>query len=288
VLALLMVALVGIALADSRNVAPHAVVRVALALLGVPAFMAGPWGTSLASSAPFWAPKQACPAFLATRPITSGSIASAKLRASWRSVVVTYVILVVGLLVSLGIGGRRDVLWQMADALRAFAPGPRALGAIALAAMIATLSTWRQFTSGLAAGLTGSKALVSVSSLGILGFILTAAVGGARLATHPEEIRLVMAAVPWLIAIMAAIKVSVSAWAFRASVRRGLMTTFEVVRASSLWLIASGSLVGLWAWVVPAKGMPVAAPVIWIALATMVPLGRVALAPLAMDWGRHR
>ncbi len=256
--------------------------------LSIPAIMAGPLGAQLPRTSPFFSPKSTCFPFLATRPMTNGTLVAAKVRSAMLSTLFSLAITILVMMLALWVGGYGDYLGRTVRDLQKIAPGPRAIGAVVLGLMLALILTWRQLTSSMVAGLTGWK---FVTDLGIWAFLGLATVvfgGGLWLSSHPRYVPYAKAAVPWVLGTYLVLKLAGSSWAFREASRRGFMTNREVLRVTAIWSAVVATLLGLAAWVLPAKALPVAAPVVWIALASMVPLGRIAMSPLALEWDRHR
>jgi hypothetical protein len=68
-------------------------------------------------------------------------------------------------------------------------------------------------------------------------------------------------------------------------VRRGLATTAEVSAVLVLWGAVGAGLFGFTAWLCPVE---VSRSLLAGIVVLLLPLGRCALAPLALEWNRHR
>ena len=83
-------------------------------------------------------------------------------------------------------------------------------------------------------------------------------------------------------------KAIVALWAFPKALGRGLIGWSTLLVAGTIWLglfaCTSALLIQLW----PSQELPVTLPVALLGVATFLPLGQFALAPLALDWNRHR
>ncbi len=80
-----------------------------------------------------------------------------------------------------------------------------------------------------------------------------------------------------------AFKVLAALWVFRILERRGLIPLGVLCGALAVWLLSAAGLFGVLYWLFRP---PVSTLAFGIVLA--LPLTRLALAPLALDWNRHR
>ena len=109
---------------------------------------------------------------------------------------------------------------------------------------------------------------------------------GCWLYINPEYQEQLWAVAPWLVVGAAIVKLLLAACVLPALRRRRLLEARALRRLLGLWLIVAVVLAGLLCWLIPANVAPrhlVAAGVV-IAL----PMVRIALAPLALNWNRHR
>src|SRR5262249_52031806 len=114
--------------------------------------------------------------------------------------------------------------------------------------------------------------------------------GGFYVIDHPDVFWVVVREPPrWLggIAIAAAmLKLLTAGWAVRAIYRQHLLATSQLTGFLALWLLAWVGLFAFLAVLLPAGLVPWP----WLAcgVVLVLPLARVALAPLALAWSRHR
>src|SRR5207249_2487655 len=96
-----------------------------------------------------------------------------------------------------------------------------------------------------------------------------------------------LAAMPWVIALAAALKLVASALVTHLLVRRELVAPRALARIAAVWLVAAVVLVALAVWLVPPEicSPPIAG---CAAILLGLPMVRLGLAPLALDWNRHR
>ncbi len=240
--------------------------------------------------------------FSATRPLTSEALAAAKLRAAAFT-----------LLVSCAFAAVTVSLWAVASGnfgaiasqVAALARGRDAItvGLVAATGPVVLFAlTWKGMVGAMVPVLTGRN---WVSYAIALAFILAAAlIGGATILFAPivgariADLKLILAgkalpprfllvAMPLAIGLILGLKLALSAFAFRAAIRRGLIGRRGVVEAALLWAIPTACLLALGALLLRpsnARG--------WLALAMLAallpPLGRFPAATLALDWDRHR
>jgi hypothetical protein len=122
----------------------------------------------------------------------------------------------------------------------------------------------------------------------MVAVIVVGTAAGLWLPFHPEDRVHILAAFPWLVASPSILKVLVTSWAFRAAIRRGLIGGRSLFGIMALWLALVASAVGLAALTLPAWLAAETRVAAMVGIATFVPLARFALAPLALDWNRHR
>ena len=93
-------------------------------------------------------------------------------------------------------------------------------------------------------------------------------------------------AVPWILAGLVIVKVSVAAWIAVRLDRSRLLSERALVTGAACWLATVLALHAVFAWFM--RG-PLVPPHVLLLLAILaVPLARVSAAPLALAWNRHR
>lgn len=224
--------------------------------------------------------------FLATRPITSAGFVTAKVDMAARGVVAGYaVVLPIALATAFFTGafGEIDAWWRLLVAR--FSPWEAAL-IVLLGAMGLVVGTWLILIENMLFGLTGRRWVMGVVSAMCFPLIPTAVLLGLWIYRHPELHDALLAAVPWLVATLAGVKILFSGWMLRAVRRRGLLTPEAVRRLAGVWLAGVLGLFAVLYWLVPSDVAP------WYLLAScavlVLPLARIGLAPMAVAWNRHR
>jgi hypothetical protein len=146
--------------------------------------------------------------------------------------------------------------------------------------------TWLQMASNLWISATGRAWLVNM-----LAFIFAALVGSGTLAGvwiyfHVELHGYVQAAAPWLVATLLAAKLVTAVVVLAGLLRWRLVGAGAAIGMVGVWSLLAG---GLWltAWsLAPSGSLPL--PTLAAGIAMSVPFSRLAGAPLALHWNRHR
>ena len=93
-------------------------------------------------------------------------------------------------------------------------------------------------------------------------------------------------ALPWVAGGAVVLKFLLAAWALRALCRRGELKPGAVAKLLGVWGLVAVGLFGLLLWLVPSGLVPAYGLALGVVL--FVPLARLAVAPLALAWNRHR
>lgn len=224
--------------------------------------------------------------FLATRPLSTAALVSAKLKMALASTAAAWLLVLVALPLGITLSGAWPVATARFEAVARFVGAPRtaALAFLAVAGLFA--ATWKQLVQGLCIGLTGregiikASVLVRLSSLVVLGLVLHGLMtsGAVRSALWNGA--------PWIFAAVAAAKLCGAAWAAARLARSRLLGGRALVAGAGSWLAAVAALYGGLAWLLDS---PHVAHYFLLLLAIVaVPLVRPALVALALAWSRHR
>jgi hypothetical protein len=255
--------------------------------LFLPVFMACSVGGATTRLAPAWVRDRDPIRFVAIRPMASGGLVAAKFRMATWSVLLAWAVSLVPVLllvVAARLGGSSEDPWQ---ALTTRYPGWRADAIVALGAVVLPALAWAQMTGFFPIGLTGRKWIETAIAFAFTGLLMAFGAVVVWLPTHPDDQPRVLAAVPWLVGADVALKAVVAAWAYPVALRRGLIRGRQVVNILAAWVVMTSCAVGFAALLIP-DWLPVSKPVVLLGVAAFVPLTRFALAPLALDWNRHR
>jgi hypothetical protein len=222
--------------------------------------------------------------FLATRPVRTATLVFAKLRLVVRCTLASWAILLPVALGRFVLGGKYA---QAADSdfVRYWGPvGACGLLALTIAALVGL--TWTQAVKALWAGLTGRLWVAAANLILSLTLGVAASAVLARLKEHPESRAAFFALASWLAGAGVVLKVAAAGWVLRVVGRRRLMPSAFLVALVAGWVAAAAVLAALLCILISGEWVP---PHL-LALGAMlfVPLTRVAAAPLAVEWNRHR
>jgi len=258
------------------------------AFLAMPVFFAAGSGTSLGRLKQIWISSRGFQTFVLVRPMTSGGLVAAKFRMALASVLLSWSITIVLM-----------VLWVITRGRTAAVPGlvlvffhhfgaGRGAAILALAIVLLPALTWKHFTDGVAPVLTGRRWIADATVYAFLVFITVLAAIIAWLANHPADLPRLIAAIPWLAVLAALVKGIVAVAAFRATLRLGLIDPPAVWRILAGWLVFSSTASAL-AYLLASAGPEVVPKIIMVlGVAAFVPLARFPLSILALEWNRHR
>jgi hypothetical protein len=224
-------------------------------------------------------------AFTDARPMTDVSLIAAKLRATMLSTLISWLLVIVATALALELSGTAPVLdgvrW-LAEAIGA----PRAAVAIVLGFAFLIGSTWKQLVQSLAIGMSGRTWLAKASlfvTLALLAIVLPSAHWISR--SKPAMAAL-WHAIPWIMGVMVGAKTLLALWIARRLFDKRVLSDRALVIGAACWCAAVLLLFAAMAAIVPAVIVR-RYFLIFIAI-LQVPLVRLAAAPLALDWNRHR
>jgi hypothetical protein len=252
--------------------------------LALPALYAVVAGASLGNMS--YRPAPSLSPFLATRPVGSAALVAAKPKVAALSALAAWALLAVVLPVALLRADVRTDVAELWAALLYFYPPGKAAAVVALTALVLPALTWKGLVGNLHVSLTG-RPWVGVTA-GAAGLVLLVGGTGAGYWAylHPEAHAALGRLAWWAAAAAVALKLLVGGWAVRALYRRRLVPPRTLAGWLAARLLAVLALFAALAWLLP-PGLADAAGCAFAAV-LLVPLARLALAPLALEWNRHR
>lgn len=223
------------------------------------------------------------PPFFATRPLATGAIVAAKLRAAAIQSLITAAFI----LVTLAFWCLLDVRQRGGSSMTRAAMAGRSVGAnIAwLLIGIVGLVVWifRGVVGGICISLTGRRTIsIVMNAVPMMGTLILIGVAGNWISRHPGSAQHFYGAIPWLLGAAVAIKccAMVVVWI---ALRRDRLVCLHVMRVGlSGWLLAAVCAI--------AAISLLAHPTFRVAFIVVIllPFNRLAAAPLALGWNRHR
>jgi len=224
--------------------------------------------------------------FLATRPMSNASLIAAKMKATVASTVAAWLLVLAAVPVAVRFSGTAPIVTGWWHDLVGMA-GTRRAVIIALLALFALMtSTWKQLVQSLYIGLSGREWVIKTSVFAALTLLAFAFPVGLSILRSRWAIAALFNALPWILAALAALKLSVAVWIAVRLHDRGLMSDRAMLAGAIAWDVAVFALYGVMVWLTPA----ILFRRYFLALLAilLVPLTRIAAAPLAVAWNRHR
>jgi hypothetical protein len=268
---------------------PEATVRTAVWMAILPVVLAVPVGKGLAKP-DFWSLELGLPIFLATRPITSGQLVAAKMKAAALSTLLAWaVLLVVAPLWLWLIGDLEDLRSLWGNFCLIYSPLARWV-IPSLVLLAAILLTWNFLIGSIWTGMSG-RALLYAGAAGfsLACFVCILVFLTLCLDAPGEHSGVFVAMLPWLPWTLAGcfiLKACGAAAAFGSLRRRHLVATGTVGRYVCVWMVGTFCLLVLAGLVSPRVEW--FRDVLCLAGLLMFPITRVAAAPLAVAHNRHR
>jgi len=153
-----------------------------------------------------------------------------------------------------------------------------------MAAFIA--ATWKQLVQTLCIGMTGRIWIVRASLVGTLAFLCVIGPLFDWIDSNSAVRAVVWNAAPLLLGALACVKLCAAAWVAVRLFRSRLLRDRTLVLGAAGWCVAVLALSAVLSWWIATELFPRYLFVYAAILA--VPVVRLAAAPLALDWNRHR
>jgi hypothetical protein len=224
--------------------------------------------------------------FAAIRPLTTASLVAAKLKMSILSTLAAWAVLLALVALALEWSGRADAVIQRALAVMEVT-GPVRFATVAVLLIGAAIAvTWTHLVQSLCIGLSGrpwlirSTVLVALTSLVALGPALD------WLWHRADVLSAIWHRLPWILAALVLVKATAASAIAARLQRRRLLTDRALIGAALCWFITVAALYGVQVWLAASPLVPRYYLAVWAILP--VPLARIAAAPLALAWSRHR
>jgi hypothetical protein len=255
-------------------------------VLVMPLLAASIAGNFVGKNNPWSKDAYALSAFCATRPVRIAALVAAKLKMAALSTLAAWGLLGLTVPLTLVITGVHDEVaaWWRQGLQHYHALELALMVLLTLAGLV--LLTWKRLVNNLVIGLTGRGWIIKGSVYGGLGLFFGVCLLASWIIVSPEYHETLWRALPWLLGIVAGVKLLAGGMVMRALYRRGLVAAGTLQKLLAIWLaVAVGFLVPL-CWLVPTEHVPV--PLLAAAVVLCVPLVRLGSAPLVLAWNRHR
>jgi hypothetical protein len=155
-----------------------------------------------------------------------------------------------------------------------------------LAVLLLVATTWKQLVEGYWFSLTGRAWLTHIFGVGLVIVMMGGMGLGIAIAIFPQYQAAARAAAPWIVGVLLAMKLVVAIYVVRRLVNSATLSNEYLVAMIAGWIFVVAALASLAIWLNP----PGAASTrdILSAIILLVPFSRLAGAPLAVEWNRHR
>ena len=265
---------------------PAIVFETLLGMLLTPLFMAVFAAATVSKANPQGSDSYGLTPFLATRPLTSAALIAAKLKAAIWSTLAAWLLVLVAIPLALSRSGTWPVVSERASRLVEAVGAPRAIVIVLLLFSGLIASTWKQLVQSLYIGLTGREWLIKGSVFLILSLLFLIGPIAQWITEHRDVQGALWDALPWILAVLACVKVSAAAWVATRLYRGRLLSDRALVTGAACWCVAVLALYGLLAWFFSTPFFP--RYVLALIAILAIPLARLCAAPLAVAWNRHR
>jgi len=272
-----------LALLFAADDAPALVFLILLGVLLTPPFMATFTAATVRKANPGGGDGYGVTPFTATRPLTSAALVAAKLKMAMWSTLAAWVLVLIAVPIALELSDASSLVVDRARRVSETIGMPRAVAVAVLAASALVTSTFKQLVQSLYVGLSGREWLVRASLFLGLSFLV---VIGPLVLWIGDHVAVVWNAVPWILAVLAGLKLAAAAWIATRLYDTGLLSDRTLVAGAAGWVVVVLALHGVLVWVVATPFIPSYLLLLIAILAT--PLARVSAAPLALAWNRHR
>jgi len=275
-----------LALLFAATDAPALVFLMLFCVLLTPPFMAAFTAASVRKSNPYASDSYVVTPFLATRPLTSGALIAAKLKAMIWSTLAAWLLVLVAIPLALIWSDTWPIVIERARAVTAFIGTPRAIVILLLILSGFVASTWKQLVQSLYIGLTGREWLIRGRLFLALTFIVLLGPIVQWIIDNKDVQLALWDALPLILAILVGLKMFAAVSIAIRHYRSRLLSDRTLVVGAGVWLVAVLALYALLVWLV---STPLIARYFLALVAILaIPLARLSAAPLALAWNRHR
>ena len=224
--------------------------------------------------------------FIATRPLTSAALVSAKLKVTIGSTIAAWLLVLIALPLALRLSGASSVVINRLREGIGFPGRPRVVAIVVLGVAALVASTWKQLVQGLYIGMSGREWVLKASVFLTLSFLAIIWPVAKWIVGNRDAVAGLWNAFPWIVAVLVCFKLSAAAWIAVRLRDRQLLSDRTLVIGAACWDVSVFALYGIFVWLVPT--LIVRSYFLVLVAILEVPLARLSAAPLALAWNRHR
>lgn len=264
---------------------PALVFYTLAAVLVTPAFMAGFVAATVSRPNPHGRDAYGLSPFIATRPVSTAALIAAPLKTTVLSTLAAWALVLVAIPIALWLSDTAPTVIERARRFSDAAGSPRAIVVTLLGLAGLVVWTWKRLVQSLFIGLTGREWLIKGNV-----FVTLALLCAAGPVIYWAGNRAVIAWLwDWLVkmfAVLVVFKMAAAIWiATRLSEQR-LVSDRTLVAGAACWCGAVFALWGVLVWLADSPLLP--RYFFGLVAILAIPLARLAAAPLALAWNRHR
>jgi len=220
--------------------------------------------------------------FLAARPMSTVRLVYAKLCMCLAATLAGSLLTLLGVLVLLLRPGFAAHVVEVAQSIGMW----KSIAIVAAGAGSLIAITWLQMAANLWISLTGRNWFVAAVTFTTVALIGIGTLAGVWIYIHEELHVYVQAAGPWLMRLLLTLKPVITVAVVTGLLSTGLIRPLAAGAMIGAWcLVAGGLCLAAW-WLLPTGALPLSTVAGSIIL--LVPFSRLAAAPLALHWNRHR
>lgn len=265
---------------------PDLIYEMLFVVLFTPPFMAAFVAATAARSGAASSDAYGMPPFIAARPLTNGALIGAKMKAMGWSTLAAWVLIFAATPLALRFSGAAPVVMERMHRLVEVVGMPRAVAIVLLAAALLLASTWKQLVQSLYIGMSGREWVIKASVFAAVTFLAVALPLAVWISGSRKAMAVLFTSFPLVAAVLVFFKLSAAVWIAARLHRKQLLSGRTLIIGAVCWDVAVFALYGLLVWIVPLVLIP--SHVLALVAILEVPLARLAAAPLALEWNRHR
>jgi len=277
---------VGLSLLFLFREADVIVIEIVVGSLLLPSFMAIFVAATAGKSSANASESYGITPFIATRPVEDRALVVAKWQAALLSTLAAWVIVAVAVPVALMWSDAAEPILDIARNVDGALGRPRAiiLGLLILAGLAG--STWKQLVQGLYIAMSGRDWAVKGIAFATLALVTFGFLALGWILDSRYRIAVAWSAIPWLMAAFVALKLLLAMRVMQRGAARGLFTRKQLIFGAIAWDVCVLAVYGVLAVILPA--ILVRRSFLLLVAMLVVPLVRLAAAPLAVAGNRHR
>ncbi|MCH9648014.1 MAG: hypothetical protein K0U98_07230 [Deltaproteobacteria bacterium] len=226
--------------------------------------------------------------FIATKPLTSTSLLSAKLLVTMGSALASWLVVLTALPLAVALSDTGSVVAHGAREVVRLAGGEPQAWAMGLLGLLAlVLATWKQLVQSLYIGMSGRPWLIKAKIFSTLSILTLLALLAPRLMANSRSmIASGWNSLPWILTALVCLKMLTAAQVALRLHRSRLLSDRSLVIGALGWTLSVLALLGWLVWLLPAILFP--SHLLGLVAVLAIPLVRISAAPLALHRNRHR